>query len=99
MSRELTPFPDGEGYMDFAWDGLTYPQVIALFRAAGRDFNPRQTAGVATWRVLLRHRLVDDAVPRVLTDRGRALVAWVDATGRWETESAGPLTTDETGDA
>lgn len=84
---ELTPFPDGQGYLEHAWSGLSAPQRHSL-RAAGRGARPHQLH-VATRRSLMGRGLIEwnpDVAPGtpaiVATSRGQALIKWATETGR-----------------
>jgi hypothetical protein len=76
MTAELTRFPDGEGYLEHAWDGLSGPQVFAL-RFIGHPGMGK--IRVDTLRVLRRNGLVtgDQRTPR-----GDDLIAWAKKTRR-----------------
>lgn len=72
----LTPFPDGVGYMDYAWRGLSPVQRAVLRYKAGRG-DPSGTARAATYLVLVQRGLLD-AHDRTVTARGQALLDWAE---------------------
>lgn len=81
MARaDLTPFPDGVGYLEHAWAALSATQRRALL-----DHEAMNRARLDTWRVLLNRELVArtdaHAIPH-RTQRGAALVRWALDTGR-----------------
>jgi hypothetical protein len=78
---EPTPFPDGVGYMEYAWSGLSPAQVRVMSDRFARS-GARQT----TLAALRGSGLVTSAGLH-LTDRGRALVEWAVRTGRLESAS------------
>jgi hypothetical protein len=79
VPAELTPFSDGEGYMEHVWNGLSGTQVAALARPStlARTRKPTQ-------RALARMGLIqgnqDGYISR--TRRGNDLIAWARETGR-----------------
>jgi hypothetical protein len=78
---ELTPFPDGVGYMEHVVSGLTATQEAALAYKAGHGERPRG-AKSSTWTVLVGYGLITGHAHE-LTVRGQDLVDWLWETGRW----------------
>lgn len=72
---DLTPFPDGIGFMEYAWDALSTVQEQALRYKAGQVTRPK-TARPKTFTVLVAHGLLNDDWD--ISPRGRALLDWVD---------------------
>lgn len=74
----LTPFPDGEGFFEHAWNGLSYPQKAALSNRTASLRLPHRT-----WDVLRRRQLIEgpDYDTR-RTARGQALFDWALRTGK-----------------
>ena len=79
----LTPFPDGEGYLDHVWAGLS---KMMRYMLGWLDGTQRLVAPPATLRALCKRGLVfDDQQGRwQRTERGQALIEWATRTGRIE---------------
>ena len=76
--KELTPFSDGEGYLEYGWGALTPAQARVLAAATERESGHAQ-GGISTLRALVRYGLIDDQ--HYVTNRGRELIEWADRTG------------------
>jgi len=74
-------FPDGQGYMNIAWNGLTRAQRLGLLAAwrVGATGDPEGIGGIPTCRVLRSYGLITD--DRRITQRGIDLVTWVMRSG------------------
>lgn len=66
---DLTPFPDGVGYMDHAWNSLNELQRHWLLTETGRSAIKKPTLA----RLVRMGLLTED---RETTPRGAALVRW-----------------------
>jgi hypothetical protein len=84
MAAELTPFPDGIGYMEYGWDGHSPAQRRVLMWRAGYADEPVPFPRSTTWAIL-RSRGTIAPTSIDITDRGRALVEFARRTGRWPT--------------
>ena len=79
---DLTPFPDGVGYLDHAWGGLSNTMRRALATARDAD-NSSRGIHSATRDALRGRSLLIAGLPWTLSERGRALIDWARETGRW----------------
>lgn len=83
MAAELTPFPDGIGYMEFGWDGHSPAQRRVLMWRAGYAAEPARFPKSRTWAILRSRGTISPSPSIDITDRGRALVEFARRTGRW----------------
>jgi hypothetical protein len=75
---ELTPFPDGQGYLEHAWSGLSETMRYALADVTQADTRMHPT----TRQALDRRGLLDHSGRHMeLSDRGQALIKWATETG------------------
>lgn len=72
----LTPFPEHGGYIEYAWDGLSYAMrdILLQVKEVG-EARLMWTKG-QTLNAPIKRGLVDGATHR-LTEDGKALVEWM----------------------
>lgn len=79
MGEKLTRFADGEGYINYAWSGMTDKQRYALFNDSRRAAEHHTVLAA-----LRRHWLTDEHDQ--LTERGEQVREWAREQGVWEYE-------------
>ncbi len=74
---ELTPFPDGEGYLEYAWAGMSEPRLRAMRGQPLRAINYQTLGGLVSAELV-----VQDGNTLRVTKRGQDLLDWARRTGR-----------------